>query len=110
MINGKINKGNVQVSVNGNAPTLAAEVCCLIRAMYKSIADESNVSAEKFKEIIVDEINGDRMFSDKLDDNEKLFIDDGNDDNEKPDVPDLDKLKQVLERLRKLKGMLEDED
>jgi len=109
MINGKIEKGNVQVSIQGSVPVLAAEVCCLIRAMYKSMADESKTSAEKFKEIIVGEVNGDTMFSDELDDDEKLSVDEADDD-EKPDVPDLDKLKQLLEGLEKLKGMLEDED
>ena len=108
MINGKIKKGCVQVSIQGNAITLAAEVCCLIRSMYKSIDDDCKTSAEKFKEIIVGEVNGDTLFSDELEDDEKLSVDD--DDDEKPDVPDLDKLKQLLEGLEKLKGMLEDED
>ena len=117
MIKGKIEKGSVQVSIHGNAPVLAAEVCCLIRAMYKSMAEDSKVSADKFKEIIVGEANGDEMFSAELDDDddEKLSVndvddDDDDDDDEKPDVPDFDKLKQLLEGLEKLKGMLDDED
>lgn len=111
MINGKIDKGCVQVSIQGTAPVLAAEVCCLIRSMYKSMGDDCKTSAEKFKEIIVGEVNGDTLFSDELDDDEKLSLDDvDDDDDEKPDVPDLDKLKRILEGLEKLKGMLEDED
>lgn len=114
MIKGKIEKGNVQVSIQGNAPVLVAEVCCLIRAMYKSIAEDSKASAEKFKEIIVGEANDDEMFSAELDDDEKLSVNDADDDDddndEKPDVSDFDKLKQLLEGLEKLKGMLDDED
>lgn len=111
MIKGKIEKGCVQVSIQGTAPVLAAEVCSLIRAMYKSMAEDSKASAEKFKEIIVGEANGDEMFSAELDDDEKLSVNDADDDDdEKPDVPDLDKLKRILEGLEKLKGMLDDED
>lgn len=113
MIKGKIEKGSVQVSIQGNAPVLAAEVCCLIRAMYKSMAEDSKASAEKFREIIVDEANGDEMFPAELDDDEKLSVngdDDDDDDDEKPDDSDFEKLKKLLEGLEKLKGMLEDED
>ncbi|MBQ8964118.1 MAG: hypothetical protein IJ089_10045 [Clostridia bacterium] len=113
MIKGKVEKGSVQVSIQGNAPVLAAEMCCLIRAMCKSMAEDSKMSAETFKEIVIDEVNDDTMFSDELADDEKLSTDDTDDDDdndEKPDVPDLDKLKRILEGLEKLKGMLDDED
>ena len=76
MINGKIDKGSVQVSIQGTASVLAAEVCCLIRSMYKSIGDDCKMSAEKFKEIIVGKVNGDTMFSDELNDDERLSVDD----------------------------------
>lgn len=109
MINGKIEKGRVEVSIEGTAPVLVAEVCCLIRSMYKSMAEDSKVSAEKFREIIHGEVNGDGMFKYELDEDEKLITNEYDND-DKPEIFDFEKLKQLLEGLGKLKGMLEDED
>ena len=97
MIKGTIDKGTVRVSIHGDVDTLAAEVCCLIRSMFRSIGEEDKKSADRFKEIIVGEANGDEMFNPNFDDSVLL----------KGDSDSNDKL---LELLKGLKGLLEDED
>lgn len=101
MIKCKVNKGSVEASINGDVATLAAEVCCLIRSMYKSIAEDNKECAERFQEIIAREVNGDRIFTENDDDIAEHL---------ERKIPDFDKLKELLEGLEKLKGMLEDED
>ena len=97
MIKGTIDKGSVQVSVRGSVPVLAAEVCCLTRAIWKSILEDDDKRAEAFKKCIINGIND----SDTFDDDECDNL--GNDDM-------LDQLKKLLKGLEKLEGMSKDED
>lgn len=110
MITCKVNRGAVSASIQGTATSLAAEACVLIRSIYKSIREEDEKSAKKFKEIIINEMTKDdgHVFSDVLDDDE-LEIDDNPDDEDDGDES-RDALKKLLEGLERLKGMLDNED
>ena len=128
MINCRVNKGEVNASIQGNVITLGAEVCVLIRSLYNSIREYDKKSAEKFREIITDEVNGDVIFNGKKFDREQFqsfeskHDDDGDDEAEEADddgdaddeknemIETLGKLKELAEALKQLKDMVEDED
>lgn len=105
MVSMKINKGNMEIELNGTLPGLTAELLMGIRAVHKKIKSADEDSGEMFEALLMTGLF--KIFNpeegEKLMEHLKRIVNDEDDDDENDDDDFLDDIIELLTKVRDAK-------